>query len=116
MTNKYKILDIISQDNCWISAKWIFEFFWNSIDKTTIYRNLDKLLVDWDIIEDFSKSWEKKYSLKKNHHHHFVCDICNRQVNIWCFVDKEIKILENQFWFNVKNHSFILNWVCEDCK
>lgn len=115
MKNKDKILDIINSNSCWITAKWIWIIFWNTIDKTTIYRNVDKLLIDWIVLEDFSKSWEKLYSIKEKHHHHFVCDNCNKTENIWCFMNSEIERLENQFWFKVKNHSFVLNWVCREC-
>lgn len=115
MKNIDKILDIINSEPCWITVKWISGVFWNTIDKTTIYRNLDKLLIDGIILEDFSQTWEKLYSIKEKHHHHFICDICNQTANIWCTMDKKIKKLENNFWFKVKNHSFVLNWICRNC-
>lgn len=115
MKNKDKILDIINSKTCWITAKWILEILSNSIDKTTVYRNIEKLINEWLILEDFSKSWEKLYSLKEKHHHHFICDFCDKKENIWCFINSEIIWLEDKFWFKVHNHSFILNWTCSDC-
>lgn len=115
MKNKDKILDIINLSSCWITAKQIYKILWNKIDKSTVYRNLDKLLSNWVILEDFSKSLEKSYSIKNNHHHHFICNNCNKTENIWCFLNSEIEKLEHKFWFKVKNHSFILNWVCQKC-
>lgn len=114
MKNKDKILEIIWKTSCWVTAKNIFENLLN-IDKTTIYRNLEKLSASGDVVEDFSNSWEKIYSLKDNHHHHFICDKCWKTVNIGCFFDERIKSLENDFWFKVRNHSFILNWICKNC-
>jgi Fe2+ or Zn2+ uptake regulation protein len=115
MRNKDKILNIINWSSCWITVKWILETLWKTINKTTIYRNLDTLLLDWIILEDFSKSWEKLYSIKEKHHHHFICDNCNKTENIGCFMNNEIQRLEKQFWFKVKNHSLVLNWVCKNC-
>jgi Fur family zinc uptake transcriptional regulator len=115
MKNKEKILDIINSKSCWITAKWISWLLLEPIDKTTIYRNIEKLLNDWIILEDFSKSWEKLYSIKEKHHHHFICNECNKTENIWCFMNSEIKWLEDKFWFKVNNHSFVLNWICKNC-
>lgn len=115
MKNIDKIYKIISDNNCGIRAMTILSKLESEINKTTIYRNIDKLLESWEIIQDFSASWEKIYSIKQNHHHHFVCDICKEKENIWCFLSPEIKWLENKFWFRVKNHSLVLNWVCRNC-
>ncbi len=114
MNNKQKILDLISISKCPLSAKDILESI-SWIDKTTVYRNLEKLLSWEKLIEDFSISWEKLYSLKENHHHHFVCDICKKTENIWCFLDIEIDKLQNKFNFKVKNHVLVLSWICKDC-
>ena len=115
MNNKQKILEIITSKSCPISAKDILNIIWTDINKTTVYRNIEKLLNTWIILEDFGKNWEKIYSLKQTHHHHFICDICEKKENIWCFINFEIEDLENKFWFKVKNHSFVLNWICKKC-
>jgi len=115
MTNKEKIKKIISKNSCWISAKNILEKIWK-IDKTTVYRNLEKLLISWEVLEDFSNSWEKIYSFKEKHHHHFICNNCNKKINIWCILDKNIKEFENNFNISITNHSFLLSGLCKKCK
>lgn len=115
MKNKEKILELIKIKNCPISAKNILIAIWKDVDKTTIYRNLEKLLQSGVILEDFSNTWEKLYSIKKEHHHHFICDKCNSIENIWCFIKNNILNMEEEFWFKVNNHSFILNWICKKC-
>ena len=115
MTNKQKILEIISEKKCWISVKKILEKLDNKINKTTVYRNIEKLLEFWEILEDFWKNWEKIYSKKITHHHHFICDKCSKKENIWCFINLEIKNLEEKFWFQVKNHSLVLSGICGEC-
>ena len=116
MSNKQKILEIISEKKCWSTVKVILEKLDNKINKTTVYRNIEKLLNSWEILEDFWVNNEKIYSKKITHHHHFICDICSKSENIWCFINWEIKNLETQFWFKVKNHSLVLNWICDECR
>ncbi len=116
MKNKDKILKVINKQSCGITIKWIFNFLWNKINKSTVYRNISKLLLEWYILEDFSNSWEKVYSIKGKHHHHFICNICNNSKSIGCILDLEIKKLEDKFWFIVNNHSLLLSWICNDCK
>ncbi len=115
MNNKQKILEIITSKTCPISTKEILNIIWTDINKTTVYRNIEKLLNTWILLEDFWKNWEKIYSFKQTHHHHFICDVCGKKENIWCFINSEIENLENKFWFKVKNHSFVLNWICKEC-
>jgi Fe2+ or Zn2+ uptake regulation protein len=115
MKNKEKIIKIISKNSCGISAKNILEKIWK-IDKTTVYRNLEKLLISWEILEQFSNSWEKIYSFKENHHHNFICNKCNTKINIWCILDEKIKEFEKSFNITVNNHSFLLTGFCEGCR
>ena len=116
MKNIDKILEIISSCDCGYTVKDIMDKLNWKINKTTVYRNIEKLQISWIIIENYSSNWEKIYSKKENHHHHFICNICNNNINIWCFVDKEIIKLEDKFWFKVNNHSLTLSWICNECK
>ena len=100
MKNKEKILEIISEKKCWVSVKNILEKLDNKINKTTVYRNIEKLLDSWEILVDFWVNNEKIYSKTITHHHHFICDKCWAKENIWCFINLEIKNLEEKFWFN----------------
>jgi len=115
MKNIDKILEIISEKKCWITVKNILEKLDNKINKTTIYRNLEKLLKSWEILEDFWVNNEKIYSKKITHHHHFICDKCWIKENIWCFLKPEIQKLQDKFDFKVKNHSLVLSWICGNC-
>jgi Fe2+ or Zn2+ uptake regulation protein len=76
MKNKDKILNIIEKSHCGITATEIFEKLSKEINKTTVYRNLEKLSLEGKINEEFDSNGEKKYSHKDHHHHHFVCNDC----------------------------------------
>lgn len=116
MKNIDKISEIIKKYHCGITASEIFEKLIWEMDKTTVYRNLEKLTQNWEIIEDFDKSWEKRYSLEDHHHHHFLCNACWKKINIWCFFTKELKKIEKQENISIINHSFLLNGLCDECK
>lgn len=114
--NRQKILELVSSYPCWISAKDICREL-SSINKTTVYRNLLKLVSSWDIIEDLSfNSKEKIYSIKTNHHHHFICDKCNKSIDLWCLLDKQIKEFEDKNSIKINNHSLLFRWICKNCK
>jgi hypothetical protein len=49
----------------WFFSKNILEKLEWKTNKTTVYRNIEKLLEQEKIIEDFSKTWEKIYSKKE---------------------------------------------------
>lgn len=116
MKNKDKILQIITKYHCGITATGIFDKVSKDMDKTTVYRNLDKLTQCCEVIEDFDKSGEKRYSLQNHHHHHFICNSCWKKMNIWCFFSSELKKLEEQESISIVNHSFLLNGLCDECK
>jgi Fe2+ or Zn2+ uptake regulation protein len=56
MKNKDKILNIIHDYHCGVTAKQIFEKLSEDLDKSTVYRNVEKLLIESEIIEDFDKN------------------------------------------------------------
>lgn len=116
MKNKDKIFETMKDFHCWVNIKTIYEKLEKKIDKTTVYRNINKLLLDNYIIEDFDISWEKIYSIKNKHHHHFICDNCHIKINIGCFLPEYIQKIEEKENVKIKNHSFILNGLCKNCK
>jgi len=115
MKNKDKILNIVGKSECGISAKQVFDKVSWDMDKTTVYRNLEKLSLEWKINEDFSSNGERQYSNKDHHHHHFVCNDCWNQRDIGCFLSQELQKLEKKEKISITNHSFVLNGHCGDC-
>lgn len=116
MKNKDKILEIVEKSHCGITATAVYEKLQQDMDKTTVYRNLEKLSTQWIINEEFDINGEKKYSNGKHHHHHFVCNSCGKKINIWCFFSPELKKLEEKENITISNHSFLLGGLCSECK
>ncbi len=88
-------------------------------NKTTLYRQMEKLLEN-NIVESISlKNTVVHYEKKSSHHHHFICSTCK---NITCIEDENFecaarsleKSLEKN-GFLVKNHNFSLEGKCQKC-
>lgn len=88
------------------------------INKTTVYRNLSTLLAENKITElDFGEG-KKRYELNKSHHHHLLCNSCQK---ITCFEikqdlhEQELEITKNT-GFNITNHILEFFGICKDCQ
>ena len=88
------------------------------VNKTTVYRNLNTLLVENKITElDFGEG-KKRYELNKKHHHHLVCNQCKK---IECFEitqdlrQQEAEITKNTE-FKITSHVLEFFGVCKGCQ
>jgi Fe2+ or Zn2+ uptake regulation protein len=113
---KEKLINEIAKYKCWVSIKQIDKNLKGEMDKTTIYRNLKRLSENWEILEDLNINWEKVYKNKNCHHHHFYCTECRTKKSIWCNIERTITDIEKEKWFKVTSHTFILSWICDNCK
>lgn len=89
-----------------------------SVNKTTVYRQLDYLLQKGLIRElDFGEG-KKRYELAKGHHHHLICVNCN---DIQCveikedFEDQEIEIGKKTN-FKISGHRLEFFGLCSACQ
>jgi Fur family transcriptional regulator, ferric uptake regulator len=89
-----------------------------SPNKTTVYRETDKLLAEGIIREVDLLDGKKRYELSSNGcHHHFVCRKCSA---IECIdLGEEIHLLvdalEKKNGFKVKEHMLEMFGVCKKC-
>ena len=116
MKNKEKILEIISKKHCWILASDLVKVLEEDMNKSTVYRNLDKLTMSSEILEELNEKWEKVIKKIDWHHHHFICQKCKIKINIGCFLNEKIKEISDKKWFTAISHSLSILWLCEDCK
>jgi Fe2+ or Zn2+ uptake regulation protein len=97
--------------------------FDSSINKTTVYRNLEKLsklgLIRICDIKNRTKYWELTDC--HFHTHYLVCQNCNSQEEISKKIVKKFEdliqqiSLESKDW-KVKNHLFQVKGLCKKCK
>lgn len=83
------------------------------VNKTTIYRELPKMIADGSVVEVDFGDGKKRYELaKSDHHHHAICTKCN--------LVKDVKVDERYLFPKVKGFSLIRHSVeffglCENC-
>jgi Fur family ferric uptake transcriptional regulator len=91
----------------------------DSLDMTTVYRNLDTFEAN-GIITRVYTGWKYKVELSdmfRDHHHHMSCTNCG---NIISFEESdefvnELKKLEMIHGFKAESHSLELKGLCKNC-
>lgn len=84
------------------------------VNKTTIYRELSKLVLEGEAVEVDFGDGKKRYELaKKDHHHHAICTKCN--------LIKDVRINERGLDLKIKNffiqrHSVEFFGLCNNCR
>ena len=87
-------------------------------NKTTVYRETDKLLDESIIKEIDLLDGKKRYELNKNdHHHHVICRACGKvecvdMENDLDFMEKQI---EKSTKFKIESHTLEFFGICEKC-
>lgn len=107
----YKILEKNQRP---LSTQEIWKKLQKKNNLVSIYRILERLLeaqlIHQDIITDKKQRPEKVYYLSKDHHHHFVCQNCNKIFCLPCPI--HIKLPKN---FKINTHQLLVNGWCPKC-
>ena len=83
------------------------------VNKTTIYRELARLVTEDLVLEVEFGDGKKRYELARlDHHHHAVC--------IKCDIVKDVKVDERYLYpkvkgFSLMRHSVEFFWLCQNC-
>lgn len=89
------------------------------VNKTTVYREIEKLLKHEILKEVYLGGDKIRYEFENDkHHHHVVCVACKRVDEIP--VDKDVEIhekkIEEKLNYKVLNHSLEFFGVCKSCQ
>lgn len=121
--NRTAILEYLSNQDKPVSAEGILEHIQEehqSVNKTTIYRELIFLLEKNFIHEVEFGDGKKRYEIAINrpHHHHVICRSCRRVEDIP--LEKELitqeKMIENVTDFKLTDHMLEFFGYCSNCK
>jgi Fe2+ or Zn2+ uptake regulation protein len=87
------------------------------VNKTTVYRQLKKLIQNNIIFEVEFGDGKKRYELKSlGHHHHIVCKSCGDLEEI-SFDEKQFsKYINNKTEYKIESHSLEFFGLCPTCK
>ncbi len=127
MRNNYKtnqkelIMDKICSFNKDWTIKELYDELEGNVGLTTIYRFVDKMVIDGNIKKVVGKNNITYYcylaSCNKENHFYLKCDQCGKTVHIDCDCIKDLTkhiLKEHEFTTN-KDH-IILNGICKKCR
>lgn len=87
------------------------------VNKTTVYRQIEKLLIDNIIIEVELGDGKKRYELKSlDHHHHLVCKKCGSLEDIELDESVILNEVSKRTTFKVESHNLEFFGLCRKCK
>ena len=111
------VLELLEKQSNPSDVSSVVENLENQVDQATIYRILE-VLTKKGIINRFDFGEGKyRYELQKNHHHHLVCDNCDRieDIEVDFLKDMESRIRSKK-GFLVKSHSLEFFGLCRNCQ
>ncbi len=116
------ILDFLQEkNNQHVTVDMIVESLKGEVGKTTIYRNLDKLVnqgvvLKYDMPNGMSACFQYADKTEQHTHHHFLCVQCGQIIHVNCnFIDKLSIHMEKEhgFWFD--SIKTVFYGCCENC-
>lgn len=108
------VLDLISGANLPVDANYLIEKL--KVNKTTVYRQIDKLLLENKILEVELGDGKKRYELKDlKHHHHLVCKKCGTIDDIEIDEKMILGSLSKKTSFKIESHSLEFFGTCVNC-
>ena len=88
------------------------------VNKTTLYREIEFYLDQGLVTEVQFNDHKKRYELAKEHHHHFVCNKCNKIIDLKLKpeLSREIKRICNKLKITINRHNLEFYGLCQKCK
>lgn len=117
---KEQIIDKIKSVNHEFSTKELYELLDKEIGLTTIYRLIDKMVLEEKIIKyigDNNKTYYRYFeSCDKDNHFYLKCDKCKSMTHIDCDCISELSNhIINEHKFNLKKENIVINGICSKC-
>lgn len=114
-----KILQILRSTSIHPTAAWIYEQLreeYPSLSLGNVYRNLNILVEQGEILELKFGSTFDRYCANVNPHYHFICESCGSIADL----DMPIEVRLNQdveqaTRYKVNKHRLEFYGICEDC-
>lgn len=93
----------------------------SGINKSTVYRNLDKLIKDDLIVRELSQDGSRNvFRFNTTHkcegHLHLVCSKCSRTIHLdERDSDKMGSLINDNYGFEISDSQTVIKGVCKDC-
>ena len=115
------ILEVFTLQNGHLAAEDVYQLVRHDLPKIslgTVYRNLETLSQQGDLLKTVFPDGKARYEDAKNeHHHHLVCMGCSNIADIsLCPLRPEIKELLDTEDFEAVYHRFEVFGFCKECR
>ncbi len=114
-------MTLLTKSSAPLNAGQIHERLAGELDLATVYRGL-KYLEDQDYLDSFlfdclDRGTERYYSVKKDHHHHFLhCQGCHRFFVLdYCPLEESLGGIEAKYGFKISGHVLTIKGMCREC-
>jgi Fur family ferric uptake transcriptional regulator len=82
-----------------------------SVNKTSVYRALEKLLEQGTVCKQNIKDNDLVYELRTHHHDHVVCTNCGKVATVDCQIDSTTVP-----GFSIQHHHLTFFGTCDECQ
>ena len=100
------------------TADWIFEQVRGTLPKVslgTVYRNLGVLKDEGLVREIFGNDRRAHYDADTSHHAHFICDFCDRIVDVRGVKNIDWRTLKDLVGCEVTDQNVVFTGRCANC-
>lgn len=111
------IIDLFEKrpDNA-LSAEMIYQIVGDdTMNLSTVYRNMDKLLEEKMINKTMVESTAYFYLANSGHNHFMICTNYQKMIPIGCLIKKFLPELASENHFKITGHDLTIFGLCEEC-
>lgn len=110
-----KVFELISKSDLPVDANYLIDKL--KVNKSTVYRQIEKLIEDGKVIEVDFGDGKKRYELRSSHHHHhLVCRKCSTIKDVVLDEKLIIKEFAKRTDFKVESHTLEFFGLCSKCQ
>lgn len=108
------VLNLLSKSKLPVDAGYLIDKL--KVNKTTVYRQVEKLLADNLVTEIDFGDGKKRYELKSlGHHHHLVCKNCGKLEDVRLDEESLLRQISKKTKFRVDSHNLEFFGRCINC-
>ena len=86
------------------------------VNKTTVYRQLEKYIAEGKILEVELGDGKKRYEIKSlDHHHHLICNNCGKLEDIEFDESQIMQQIVSKTEFKIEKHNLEFFGLCSKC-
>ncbi len=113
------ILKAVMDTDTHPSAAWIYEKLkpeFPDLSLATVYRNIAEFVKEGLIVSVGNVDGLERYDAKVYPHTHFICNNCNKVIDLIEYDDKiRDSAVSKETGFVVERHEIIFRGLCDDC-